>query len=116
MTPASDAHTAQPSLAGRRALVTGGTTGIGRAIAVLLASEGVDVFICGLEAQPLDDALGDIRAVGSGDGMVIDLAEPENVQLVFDRAITDLGGIDIAVINAAIAADGLGETSEADLR
>lgn len=35
-----DAHTAMPSLEGRRAAITGGTTGIGRAIAVLLASEG----------------------------------------------------------------------------
>ncbi len=36
----SDAHTEQPSLEGRRALITGGTTGIGRAIAILLASAG----------------------------------------------------------------------------
>ena len=40
MTDAADAHTSITPLAGRRVLVTGGTTGIGRAIAVLLASEG----------------------------------------------------------------------------
>lgn len=53
----SDAHTEAPDLKGRRAIVTGGTTGIGRAIAVLLASEGVQVFICGRTPEHLDDAL-----------------------------------------------------------
>lgn len=116
MTSATDAHTEMPTLAGRRAIVTGGTTGIGRAIAVLLASEGVDVFICGLEAQYLEDALADIRNVGNGDGVVIDLAAPDNVNAVFDQAVAYLGGLDIAVVNAAVAAEGLSDTSEADLR
>jgi len=116
MTSATDAHTEMPNLAGRRAIVTGGTTGIGRAIAILLASEGVDVFICGLEAQYLEDALADIRNVGKGDGVVIDLAEPDNVKAVFDQAVAYLGGLDIAVVNAAVAAQGLSDTSEADLR
>lgn len=40
----ADAHTNIPALAGRKAIITGGTTGIGRAIAVLLASEGVKVL------------------------------------------------------------------------
>jgi NAD(P)-dependent dehydrogenase (short-subunit alcohol dehydrogenase family) len=116
MTSATDAHTEMPTLAGRRAIVTGGTTGIGRAIAILLASEGVDVFICGLEAQYLEDALADIRNVGKGDGVVIDLAEPDNVKAVFDQAVAYLGGLDIAVVNAAVAAEGLSDTSETDLR
>jgi len=38
--PTADAHTAKPGLNGRRVLISGGTTGIGRATAVLLASEG----------------------------------------------------------------------------
>lgn len=45
----SGAHTRLVPLKGRAAIVTGGTTGIVRAIAVLLASEGVKVFICGRE-------------------------------------------------------------------
>ena len=47
MIDVSDAHTEIVPLKGRTAIVTGGTTGIGRAIAVLLASEGANVFICG---------------------------------------------------------------------
>lgn len=116
MTDLSDAHTKMPSLKGKRAAITGGTTGIGRAIAVLLASEGVKVFICGRNQQHLDDALARIREVGEGDGIAIDLAEADNVSRFFDRATDYLGGLDVAVINAAIAADGLSDTSEQDLR
>lgn len=116
MTPATDAHTAQPTLDGKKAIVTGGTTGIGRAIAVLLASEGADVFICGRDPTHLADALARIREVGKGDGIAIDLGDPDNVARVFDAAKAYLGGLDIAVINAASAADGLSDTSEPDLR
>lgn len=112
----ADAHTAMPRLKGKRAIITGGTTGIGRATAVLLASEGVKVFICGRDADHLDDALARIREVGEGDGIAVDLAEPDAIPALFDAAIAYLGGLDVAVINAAIAAEGLSEMSEADLR
>src|ERR1043165_8627682 len=56
MTTPHNAHTEQPGLKGKRALVTGGTTGIGRAIAVLLASYGVKTFICGRSAEHLNHA------------------------------------------------------------
>lgn len=116
MTADIDAHTEQPSLAGRRAVITGGTTGIGRAIAVLLASYGVNVFICGRNPAHLSDALERIRDVGKGDGVALDLGEPDNVTRFFDAARSYLGGLDIAVINAAFAAEALSDTSEADLR
>lgn len=116
MTDRSDAHTATTPLAGRRVLVTGGTTGIGRAIAVLLASEGARVFICGRDPQHLEDALARIREVGDGDGMSIDLAEEDNVAKLFEAATGYLGGLDVAVVNAARGAEGLTDMSEADLR
>ena len=114
--PAADAHTAQPSLAGRRALVTGGTTGIGRAIAVLLASEGAKVFVCGRTPEHLDDALARIREVGEGDGINVDLATQDGVDQFIAAGEKFLGGVDIAVINAGLAADGLDETETADIR
>ncbi|MEG3164219.1 SDR family oxidoreductase [Sphingomonas sp. PB2P19] len=104
------------ALKGRRAIISGGTTGIGRAIAVLLASQGVKVFICGHDDDHLADALAQIRDVGEGDGITIDLADPDNVLAFFDAAEAYLGVIDVAVINAAIAAGGLTQTSEEDLR
>ncbi|RZI76724.1 MAG: SDR family oxidoreductase [Pseudomonas sp.] len=116
MTDLADAHTDKPELKGKKALITGGTTGIGRAIAVLLASEGVDVFICGRTPEHLEDALARIREVGKGDGMTIDLAEPESSQRFVDAANEYLGGLDIAVVNAAVPAKGLLEMSEQDLR
>jgi len=113
---ASDAHTEILTLRGRRAVVTGGTTGIGRAIAVLLAAEGVHVFICGNDEGHLQDALARIREVGDGDGIVIDLAEADNVAWLFAAAREKLGGYDIAVINAAVAAEGLSDMGEEALR
>jgi 3-oxoacyl-[acyl-carrier protein] reductase len=113
---ATDAHTEQPSLAGRRALVTGGTTGIGRAIAILLASEGARVFVCGRTPEHLDDALARIREVGDGDGINVDLARQEDVERFVTEGERFLGGIDIAVINAGLAADGLDDTEAQDIR
>jgi len=106
-TDVADAHTAMPSLTGKRVIISGGTTGIGRAIAVLLASEGAKVFICGRDAHHLADGLERIREVGEGDGVALDLAKDDGVKRFFNAGEKYLGGIDIAVINAAIPAEGL---------
>ena len=116
MTQLSDAHTQIVSLRGRAAIITGGTTGIGRAIAILLASEGARVFICGRTEEHLDDALARIREVGEGDGMAIDLAENGRIAQFFAAAASYLGSPDIVVVNAAIAAKGLSEMTEDEIR
>jgi len=112
----SDAHTKEPDIQGRRAIITGGTTGIGRAIAVLLASYGVKVFICGRTPEHLDDALARIREVGAGEGVNVDLSKAADVARFFEAANKYLGGIDIAIINAAVPAEALNDTSEQDTR
>lgn len=116
MTDISAAHTEQPDLQGRRAIITGGTTGIGRAIAVLLASYGVNVFVCGRDPAHLEDALARIREVGAGEGINVDLARRDDIGRFFEAADAYLGGLDIAIINAAIPAEALNDTPEAELR
>lgn len=109
----ADAHTMQPRLSGRRAIITGGTTGIGRAIAVLLASEGAKVFVCGRNPEHLNDALERIREVGDGDGINVDLTKQEEIDRFVAEGARRLGGVDIAVINAGLPMDGL-EEAEVD--
>lgn len=113
----SDAHTQVLPLAGRRAIISGGSTGIGRAIARLLAQEGAHVFIGGTDPAHLDEALADIRAVGEGEGALFDLSEPDNVAAFLDAGREALGGgYDVVVANAAEAAEGLTEMDEAGVR
>jgi 3-oxoacyl-[acyl-carrier protein] reductase len=116
MVDENDAHTAQPDLKGRRAIITGGTTGIGRAIAVLLASYGVRIFTCGRDPQHLQDALERIHEVGEGEGLNVDLSKKDDVDRFFSAALEYLGGVDIAVINAAVPAEALTETDEDEAR
>jgi NAD(P)-dependent dehydrogenase (short-subunit alcohol dehydrogenase family) len=112
----ADAHTHKPELVGRRALVTGGTTGIGRAIAVLLASCGVRVFVCGTDPDHLHDALARIRDVGDGEGMIADVGDPAALAGLFDAAVAHLGGLDIVVVNAGVPAGALAETDPDAMR
>jgi 3-oxoacyl-[acyl-carrier protein] reductase len=116
MVDENDAHTAQPDLKDRRAIITGGTTGIGRAIAVLLASYGVRIFTCGRDPQHLQDALERIHEVGEGEGLNVDLSKKDDVDRFFSAALEYLGGVDIAVINAAVPAEALTETDEDEAR
>jgi NADP-dependent 3-hydroxy acid dehydrogenase YdfG len=110
----TDAHTEMPSLKGRKAIITGGTTGIGRAIAVLLASEGVEIFTCGRDEQHLKDGLERINEVGKGDGIALDLADRKSLDRFFDEAEKKLGSYDIAIVNAAVPVEGLTNTDEED--
>lgn len=112
----SDAHTQRTSLQGRKAIITGGTTGIGRAIAVLLASEGAEVFICGRSPDHLADALERIRQVGKGDGLSVDLADPEQLDAFFSAAREALGQPDLVIINAAVPARALSDMTQDEVR
>ncbi|GAB3440017.1 SDR family oxidoreductase [Phycicoccus ginsengisoli] len=91
-------------LAGRRALVTGGDSGIGRATAITFAKEGADVAIAHLpqEQADADDTVAAIRAEGrTGLSVATDLREHQaNVELAAE-AVSALGGLDVLVCNAA---------------
>ncbi|GAB3336569.1 3-oxoacyl-[acyl-carrier-protein] reductase [Larkinella ripae] len=105
------------SLRGKRIIITGGTTGIGRAIAILLGSCGARIFTFGRHREPLDETLAAIRAAGGqADGLVADVTSADAVQRVFQRADEQLGGLDILVNCAALGGGGLSETPDSDWR
>lgn len=89
---------------GKRIAITGGTTGIGCATALLLAKEGANVIITGRHEQEMNDALKDIKATARGDvyGVINDLADESGVTSFFTEADNQLGGLDILINNAAL--------------
>jgi NAD(P)-dependent dehydrogenase (short-subunit alcohol dehydrogenase family) len=91
-------------LTGRRAVITGGDSGIGRAVAIAFAREGADVLISYLEAEE-DDAQETARLVRDAGRTAVtvpgDLTDEKRCRAVIDRAVGDLGGIDVLVNNAA---------------
>ena len=91
-------------LDGRKAVITGGDSGIGRAVALAFAREGADVLISYLPAEE-EDAQQTVRLIeGAGRKAATvpgDITEETHCRAVIDRAVTELGGIDILVNNAA---------------
>lgn len=107
--PQIDLHHLVPdarSLAGKSVLVTGGTTGIGRATARVLAGQDARVLIVGRHEKELGEALEDIRGSGGeADGIPADLSRIEDVRRVFAEVDRRFGGLDVLVNNAAVAGD-----------
>lgn len=91
-------------LAGRRALITGGDSGMGAAAAIAFAREGADVAINYLpfEQPDAEDVLAQVKAAGRrGFGIPGDLREEAFCRKLVDQAVKQLGGLDILVLNAA---------------
>lgn len=99
------------SLNGKTAIVTGGTKGIGRAIAEALVNEGVSVCISARSRSEIDETVVALRGLEKGDatGVAADVCSPSQVKAMFDFATSQLGGLDILVNNAGI---GLFQTVE----
>src|SRR5258706_8333594 len=89
-------------LKGKTALVTGGSKGIGRAVAQSLAAEGARVVMCSRDAGPLKRAAGGVERGGGGRGEILsaDVSAPAEVARVAKEAIARLGRLDILVNNA----------------
>jgi NAD(P)-dependent dehydrogenase (short-subunit alcohol dehydrogenase family) len=88
------------SLSGKLAVVTGGTRGIGRAIAERLLGEGAAVAICGRSNQSVETALGALQPLGRVIGIAADVTQPGQVSAFFAAVDGEFGGLDILVNNA----------------
>jgi len=99
-------------LKGRRALITGGTKGIGRAIAECFAKEGTDVALCARNAGEVDEATEALRKRGvRAFGQALDVADGPALHDFVQAAGAALGGIDIVVANVSALAIGQDEAA-----
>ena len=95
-------------LAGRRALVTGGNRGIGRAIALALADAGADVAIFARSEESVRAAVAEVEARGrKGLALVGDVASEADVARAWEEYVAAFERIDVLVNNAGITRDGL---------
>ncbi len=106
-------------LAGKVALVTGSSRGIGLATAKAFAAEGCRLMLSARSAEPLADAANKLRATGAEVAAhVADVAKPEDAAELVDAAVAAYGGIDILVNNVGAGGGGarIADSTDEDWR
>jgi 3-oxoacyl-[acyl-carrier protein] reductase len=105
------------NLKNKTAIVTGGTKGIGRAIAEALLGEGVSVCISARNNGEIDEAVKSLVSFGRVTGFKADVRVYDQVKALIDYTVKDLGGLDILVNNAGIGVfETVEQTSPEDFR
>ncbi len=85
------------------AMITGGSSGLGAALARRFAEEGAEVSICGRREEALTAACRDVEAAGGGCmGVVADVTDPDAVQRWIELTMAELGPVDVFVNNASV--------------
>ena len=92
-------HPKFAELEGKKAIVTGGATGIGRAIALALAAQGVKITICDLNPEAANTVA---QSIG-GHALEIDVRKRPSVDKTFAQAVEIMGGCDILIANAGVS-------------
>ena len=95
-------QTSAAGVAGKVALVTGGSRGIGRAIAHALTAAGANVVITGRDQAALDAAAQVPAASGKIQIARVDVQQPEDAARAVDTAVTTFGGLDVLINNAGV--------------
>ena len=94
-------------LAGKVALITGAGSGIGQALALLFAGEGADIAVNDIDLPSAEKTAEAVKRIGrKAIAIQGDVAEPDDVDAMVDRAISELGGVHILVNNAGIPVHG----------
>lgn len=90
-------------LSGKRAIVTGGSRGIGKAVAEALAAEGCDVVVAARTREPLEATAAELDVDGDGNvtPIVVDTGDEGSIRSLVDAAVEVMGGVDILVNSAA---------------
>jgi NAD(P)-dependent dehydrogenase (short-subunit alcohol dehydrogenase family) len=89
-------------LSSKIAVVTGGTKGIGYAIAEALANNGAAVFVCGRNKKDLVVATEKLSASGKAKGTVCDVRKEDDVKTMLSECVQAFGGVDLLINNAGI--------------
>ncbi len=95
------------NLRNKKAIITGGSRGLGKATALAFAKEGVHVAVTGRNEKALQATVNELQQLGvQATYAVFDVSNYDDVQVQIKKLVTNLGGIDILVNNAGVAAFG----------